>query len=350
MPEEGKLGREHRVEMELVDREERDQALSLLLVELLFFEHPDLVVGGVHAPVLDIQVQLRQVEVRPDRGAVENAEALVVTEGDAVGGQPIGDEPFALRLDQRAAARGDRLVELDIHVEVAPLEVDLIEAMVAERALEGLPASGVLVGGHHPATSGATMDGAGFGGLDRLTDRLGGGVGGLAHVVPNPVIQREIIEVVEAAMGGAAKGLEGFERILADLRMAIMQRHGCQRPHRRGRVGAETGELPDRRRRQPANLSRWGDQEADQLRQSVRIGSAAQRQSTLHSCVVLPAIHHAFHVVWRVAAATSRSESAGDATAGLAAGTTMERSRMIRKEFLDYGNREASSGSTPRRH
>src|SRR5205085_8355426 len=89
-------------------------ALALLLVELLFFQHADFVIGGVHAPILDVDVKLGEVEVRPDGMSTEDAEPFVVAISDAVAGQPIGDEPFASGLDKSSGFGRDGFVEFDL--------------------------------------------------------------------------------------------------------------------------------------------------------------------------------------------------------------------------------------------
>ena len=65
--------------------------------------------------------------------------------GDAATRQPVGDAPLAARLHKGAVVGADRLVQLDARIEVAALQVHLVEAAVAEAALEGALRAGELV-------------------------------------------------------------------------------------------------------------------------------------------------------------------------------------------------------------
>lgn len=116
-----------------------------MLVELLLFEHANFVIGCVHAPVFDIDIEFRQVEIRPHGVAAENAIAFVVTVGDVVRAEPVGEHSLAMRLDEGAGFCGDGFVEFHLGVEVPAVQIDAVEAGVAEGALEGLLTAGVLV-------------------------------------------------------------------------------------------------------------------------------------------------------------------------------------------------------------
>lgn len=58
------------------------QFFALLLIKLLFLEHADLVLGCVHAPVFDIHVELRQIEIQADGLAVKNAKTFIIPVSD----------------------------------------------------------------------------------------------------------------------------------------------------------------------------------------------------------------------------------------------------------------------------
>lgn len=105
--EEGQFAAEDSVEIGFVGRVDGDEALAFLLIELLFFEHADFVVCGVHAPIFDIDVEFGQVEIRVNGVAVEDSVSLVVAVCDVVGGEPVGDEAFAVGLDEPASLGGD---------------------------------------------------------------------------------------------------------------------------------------------------------------------------------------------------------------------------------------------------
>src|SRR5437660_342591 len=124
---------------------ERDEALALLLVELLFLQHADFVIGGIHTPILDIDVEFGKVEVRADGVSAKDAEALVVAVGDVVGGEPIGDDAFAIGLDQSSGFGNDGFVKFDFGIEITPVEEDFVEASIAKGALESLMTAGVFL-------------------------------------------------------------------------------------------------------------------------------------------------------------------------------------------------------------
>src|SRR5438876_11061131 len=125
---------------------ERDEALALLLIELLFLQHADFVIGGIHTPILDIDVKFGKVEVRADGVSAKDAEALVVAVSDVMGGEPVGDDAFAIGLDQSSAFGSDGFVEFDFGIEVTPVEEDFVEASIAKGALESLLAAAVFLG------------------------------------------------------------------------------------------------------------------------------------------------------------------------------------------------------------
>ena len=116
-----------------------------MLLELLLFEHADFVFGCVHAPVFDIDIEFRQVEIRSHGVAAENAIAFVVAVGDVVRAEPVGEHSLVVRLDEGPGLCGDGFVEFHLGVEVPAVQGDTVEAGVAEGALEGLLAAGVLV-------------------------------------------------------------------------------------------------------------------------------------------------------------------------------------------------------------
>lgn len=94
----------------------------MLLVELLLEEHADLVVCGVQAPVLDVDVVTGQVEVRAHGISLDDLEFVVVSIFKSVGGQPVGDASFALRLHDGTVRGENALVVLHLHVEVATFD------------------------------------------------------------------------------------------------------------------------------------------------------------------------------------------------------------------------------------
>src|SRR6266436_4965053 len=116
----------------------RDEPLAFPLVELLLFQHADFVFGGVHAPILDVDVELGEVEVGSDGMSAQDAKAFVVAVGNAMSGKPVSDEAFAIGPDESAGPGSDGFVEFDVGVEIASVEEDFVEAGVAKNALEGL--------------------------------------------------------------------------------------------------------------------------------------------------------------------------------------------------------------------
>jgi len=57
---------------------------TLLLLELLFFKHAKFVIGGVHAPILNIEIKFGQVEIGADGVDTEDAVALIAAIGNFV--------------------------------------------------------------------------------------------------------------------------------------------------------------------------------------------------------------------------------------------------------------------------
>src|SRR2546423_15518895 len=108
--EESELCTEDGIKARLVRRNNRDKALALLLVKLLFFEHADFVIGGVHAPILDVEIELRQIEVRAHSVTTQDAEAFVVPIGNPLGGQPVSNETLAVRLDEGTGPGDDGFI------------------------------------------------------------------------------------------------------------------------------------------------------------------------------------------------------------------------------------------------
>ena len=151
MAEQPQLGAKDDIEARFVRRMKRDEAFAFLLVKLLLFQHSDFVVSGVHAPILDVDVQLGQVEVGADGVSAEDSEPFVVAISDAVGDKPVGNQSFAIGLNQRSGFGGNGFVEFDVGVEIAPVEKDFVEAGVTKCALEGLLAARVLLGGRFTA-------------------------------------------------------------------------------------------------------------------------------------------------------------------------------------------------------
>src|SRR2546425_6196520 len=115
---------------------EGDEALALLLIKLLFLQHADFVIGGIHTPILDIDVEFGNVEVRADCVSTKDAEALVVAVGDVMGGEPIGDNAFAIGLDESSGFSSDGFVEFDFSIEITPIKEDFVEASIAKGTLE----------------------------------------------------------------------------------------------------------------------------------------------------------------------------------------------------------------------
>src|SRR5258708_6672686 len=115
--------------------------------------------------------------------SAENAEAFVVAVSNAVGGEPVGDEAFAIGLDECAGPGGDGFVEFDLGVEIAAVEEDFVEAAVAEGALEGLLAAGVFFGSGFASAADTFVAGSFVFESDGFANGLGGGMGGATHVV-----------------------------------------------------------------------------------------------------------------------------------------------------------------------
>jgi len=67
-----------RIQLGKVLRVDRYEALSLLLVEGLLFVHAHLVLGCVESPILDVDVQFGQIEVRADLKLRDDAVFVVV--------------------------------------------------------------------------------------------------------------------------------------------------------------------------------------------------------------------------------------------------------------------------------
>ena len=219
MPEQG-------IEFGFVRRVDGDESFALLLVKLLFLEHTDLVVGGVHAPVFDVNIQLGQIEVRADGVAVEDAIAFVVAVGDVVRGEPIRNKALAVRLHQGAGLGGDRFVQFHLGVEVTAVEVDFVEAGVAEGALESLLAAGVFLGSGFTSAAEALVAGVFLLKAHGFANGGSGGVGGAADVVFGADVVGKVVEIGEVRSRVVSEGLEGLEGVLLDLRVRITQGDG----------------------------------------------------------------------------------------------------------------------------
>ncbi len=289
--EEGEFAAEESVQMRLVWRVDGNEAFPFLLVELLFLEHADFVVRSVHAPVFDVYVEFRQVEIRADGMAVEDAVALIISVVDVVGDEPVGDDALAIGLDEGAGFGGDGFAEFHLGVKVAAVEIDLVEAGVAEAALEGLVAAGVLFGGGLAPAAKAFVAGVFLLETHGLTDGGGGGVCSAADVVFNTGIVGEIIEVGQMSGGVVAKTFECFERVLLNLRMGVAHGDGQQRGDGGHGISAEGRELGDGRGRQAADFGGGEAQELEEFRQDGGISAAPEFERALDGLVMEVAVH-----------------------------------------------------------
>ena len=241
----------------------------------------------------------------------QDTEAFVIAVSNAVGSQPVRDEAFSVRLDQGAGFGGDDLVEFNLGVEVPALEEYFIEARVAERALEGLLASRVFLGGGFTAAAGAFVADAFLLKTDGFTDGFGSGVSGAPHVIGRAFVFSEVVEVVQVLSRGGSVGFERLQGILLSLWMRIAQGGWRQGLHGGIRVSAEGRQFADGRSGKTANLGRWHREQAHQLRQGTCISTAAQGESALHGLMVDLLVHVAVHGGRSLVTSASGSESVG---------------------------------------
>src|SRR5438093_242071 len=204
--EKSELSAKDAVEARFVRREDRDYALALLLVEVLFLQHANFVVCRIQAPVLNIDVQFWQIEVGANGVSVENAEPFVVAESGAVGGEPVGDETLAIGLHEGSGLGSDGFVEFDLSIEIAAIKKHFIKAVIAKRALEGLLAARVLLGGGFASAAGAFVPGAFPFEADGFADRGGSGMSGAPHVVLGVLVAGQIIKVLKMLPRGRPIG------------------------------------------------------------------------------------------------------------------------------------------------
>src|SRR5215510_6605326 len=99
-----------------------------MLVKLLFLQHPDFVIRCIHAPILDVNVELGEVKVRPNGVPTDNAKALIVTVANATSSEPLRDEALAVGLDEGPGLGGDSFVEFDLGVKITAIQIHLVEA------------------------------------------------------------------------------------------------------------------------------------------------------------------------------------------------------------------------------
>ena len=310
MAEEGKFHAQDRIQTRLVRGIDRDEAFALLLIKLLFLEHADFVFRGIHAPVLEIDIEFREIEIGTHGVAAENPEALVVAIGEVAGGQPVGDQAFAVGLHRGTRFGDDRLVEFDFGIEVPALEEHLVEACVAKGALESLLAPSVFVRRGFAAAPNALVPGAVLFEADGIANGFGGRMGGAADVVFDPRILSQIVQVVQMVAGGGAVGLESFQRVLPRLWMRVTQGDGEQCLHRDPASAPKAASLPmaeaaRRRISAEGNCSRRTSSDSNG-----RVSSAAQGQGALCGLVVHFRVQGSFHGVNRVNASAGGRESA----------------------------------------
>ena len=251
MTEQRKFRAQHSVQMRFVGRIQRNEALAFLLIELLLFQHPDFVVGRFPSP--NTQCKYRTPAGKsPQHGmAAEDAETFIVAVRYAMNREPIRDQAFAVGLNNRAGEGRNRFVELDFRVEITPLEEDFVKAGVAERALEGLLGSIVLLDGNITTTPGATLARAFLLQSNGFSDCFRSGVGGAARVILHPLIKRQVVQIMQALSRGAAVEFEGLERVLLCLRMRIAQGGRNERLHSQARIRAKRGKFANPGRGQP---------------------------------------------------------------------------------------------------
>ena len=160
--------------------------------------------------------------------AAENAIAFVVAVGDVMGAEPVGEHSLALRLNKGADFCNDGFVEFHLGVEVPALQIDAVEAGVAEGALECLLAAGVLVRRGKAAATRAAVLCIGCLKADGFTNGTGSGVGGPADVIFLSFIGGEIVEIMQVLAGGGAIALECFQGILLNLGIRVAKGERCQ--------------------------------------------------------------------------------------------------------------------------
>src|SRR5438105_2623325 len=124
-----------------------------------------------------------EVEVGTDGVSAEDSEPFVVAISDAVSGKPVGNESFAIGLDESSVFGGDAFVEFHLGVEVAAIQKNLIEAGVAKSALESLLAAGVFLGGRLTAAPNAFVPSTSLLEADSIADGLSRRMSSPPHVV-----------------------------------------------------------------------------------------------------------------------------------------------------------------------
>ena len=139
---------------------------------------------------------------------------------------------------------------------------------------------------------------------------IGGGVCGAAHIVFDPFARCEVVKVVQVLLGCGAEAFQGFNGILADLRMWVTQGEGGKSGYGSALVCSEICELGQRRRGEATNLGGGHGEKANQLRNGGGVFAAAKLKGPLDECLMLLAVHVAVHGFTELASA-SGSEVAG---------------------------------------
>lgn len=123
----------------------RDKPFALLLVQLLFFQYADLIIGCVQPPVLDIHVELRQGKIRPDRVAVKNAEVFVIAVTNLTCLQDVTDQPLTIGLHPGAVLGPDVFLQMNLGFKIAPLQKYFIETVISKRQKKSLLTAHIFI-------------------------------------------------------------------------------------------------------------------------------------------------------------------------------------------------------------